>query len=81
MLVHSVRKAYVEHRDQLRRRRSPNGEREAAAFTTTLPERPPRGAVSCIASLGGTQSRETPKRLARELGGSSHELVVAICRH
>jgi hypothetical protein len=38
--------------DQLRRRRSPNGEREAAASTPTLPERPPRGAVSCIRSLG-----------------------------
>jgi hypothetical protein len=33
---------------ELRRRRSPNGEREAAASTTPLPARPPRGAVSCI---------------------------------
>jgi len=38
---------------QLRRRRSPNGEREAAASATTLPSRPPRGAVSFKRSFGG----------------------------
>ena len=38
---------------ELRRRRSPNGEREAAASTTPLPARPPRGAVSFKRSFGG----------------------------
>ena len=39
--------------DELRRRRSPNGEREAAAFITPLPARPPRSAVSSIRSFCG----------------------------
>ena len=39
---------------ELRRRRSPKGEREAAASTPTLPERPPRGAVSSKRSFDGT---------------------------
>jgi hypothetical protein len=41
---------------ELRRRRSPNGEREAAASTPTLPERPPRGAVSSKRLLGRTSA-------------------------
>src|SRR5438552_1300713 len=40
----------AEHRAKLRRRRSPNGEREAAATTRPLPARPPRGAV-CFSAL------------------------------
>jgi hypothetical protein len=40
--------------DELRRRRSPNGEREAAAATIPLPARPPRGAVSSIRLFYGS---------------------------
>jgi len=55
--------------DQLRRRRSPNGEREAAAATPPLPARPPRGAVSCIRSLGGRSLTSTPAFVRRHVHG------------